>query len=151
MPSRGSIHSDPQLLWLVLNFYACIELLFLYWTFMLVLNILWMDLVLILCLIQRTTVTWLSTPKDTFSFLNAWHNTQVARAMTSVFVWKRADVTVVLGVRQSIVIGTVFMHLIWLSSYHKDTFDIAKCNKSSLHNMQQTFDERSYIILPTLY
>ena len=53
----------------------------------------------ILCLIQRTTVTSLIAPKDTrcnthplcvnlgVPFLNAWENTQVARAMTSVFVW----------------------------------------------------------------
>ena len=37
------------------------------------------------------------------SFLNAWENTQVPRAMTSVFRGIRADVTVVLEVRQSIV------------------------------------------------
>ena len=52
----------------------------------------------ILCLIPRTTVTSLSTPKDTrckthhfmrqslCSFLNARENTQIARAMTSVFL-----------------------------------------------------------------
>ena len=49
------------------------------------------------CLIPRTTVTSLSAPNDTrckthplcvnlgVPFLNAWDNTQVARAMTSVF------------------------------------------------------------------
>ena len=50
----------------------------------------------ILCLIPRTTVTSLSVPtlqdasfmrQSRCSFLNAWENTQVARAMTSVFVW----------------------------------------------------------------
>ena len=53
----------------------------------------------ILCLIPRTTMTSLSAPKDTrckthpllsqscCSFLNAWDNTQVSRAMKSVLVW----------------------------------------------------------------